>query len=53
MIIKTRQGSLKTLHAWIRANHPYEVPEFLALSVTHGDAAYLKWLQSSFSQGNH
>ena len=47
MIIKTGRSSLKTLHAWIRANHPYEVPEFLALSVAHGDAGYLKWLQAS------
>lgn len=47
MVIKTARSSLKTLHAWIRANHPYEVPEFLALSVTHGDSTYLKWLQSS------
>ncbi len=49
MIIKTHRGSLKTLHAWIRANHPYDTPEFLALSVTHGDTAYLKWLQSNLS----
>ena len=49
MIIKTVQGSLKTLHAWILTHHPYEVPEFLALSVTHGDSTYLKWLRSSLS----
>ena len=49
LVIKTHSGRLQPLHRWIRENHPYEVPEFLAFETSHGDARYLQWLLTSLS----
>ena len=47
LVIKTAAARLESLRRWIRANHPYELPEFLAVHVSYGDADYLKWIESS------
>ena len=47
LVIKTAASRLESLRRWVRANHPYELPEFLALPVAYGDASYLKWIESS------
>lgn len=44
LIIKTRQGRLEALMERVRALHPYEVPEIIALPVAAGSEAYLRWL---------
>jgi periplasmic divalent cation tolerance protein len=44
LLIKTRRGRFEALDAWIRKNHPYEVPELLALTVAAGSEKYLAWL---------
>lgn len=44
LVIKTRARMLELLEETIRANHPYEVPEILALPVRAGAASYLDWL---------
>lgn len=49
LVIKTASPRLEALRRWVRANHPYELPEFLALPVSDGDPAYLKWIQSNLS----
>ena len=49
LVIKTASSHLEPLRRWIRAHHPYELPEFLAVRVSEGDPAYLKWLQSNLS----
>lgn len=50
LVIKTASTHLEALRRWVRANHPYELPEFLALSASDGDAAYLKWIQNNLSR---
>ncbi len=52
LVIKTAASRLESLRRWIRANHPYELPEFLALPVAYGDASYLKWIESSLLKSN-
>lgn len=47
LVIKTAASRMESLRRWIRANHPYELPEFLALPVAYGDASYLKWIEAS------
>lgn len=47
LLIKTERSRLQRLHRWVRANHSYEVPEFLALPLDRGDPTYLEWLRSS------
>src|SRR4051794_35512505 len=42
--IKTCDDLYPAVEAAIRARHPYEVPEILALPVVHGSAPYLDWI---------
>jgi periplasmic divalent cation tolerance protein len=42
--IKTRAGLYPQLEAAIRAVHPYELPEIVAVPITHGLPAYLDWI---------
>ncbi|MDO8632217.1 MAG: divalent-cation tolerance protein CutA, partial [Phycisphaerales bacterium] len=44
LIAKTSTANLRALTAWVEKNHPYDVPEVLALKVEAGSSAYLKWL---------
>jgi periplasmic divalent cation tolerance protein len=44
LLLKTRSSSLRRLEAFILAEHPYETPEFLVLSVHSGSKKYLAWL---------
>lgn len=47
LIVKTRGGRLPELLAWVKKNHPYEVPEVIALTVTAGSKSYLDWVAAS------
>lgn len=49
LVIKSRAARFEELEAAIRAAHPYEVPEIVALPVTAGSAPYLSWLDASTS----
>jgi periplasmic divalent cation tolerance protein len=44
VLIKTRQELLPELQAAIRARHPYELPEIVAIPVVAGLAEYLSWV---------
>lgn len=44
--IKTRSALYDAVEAAIRARHPYELPEIVAVPVTHGHARYLDWIAS-------
>jgi periplasmic divalent cation tolerance protein len=46
LLIKTVQDRYAELELSIRANHPYELPEIIAVSTTHGLPAYLQWVES-------
>ena len=43
LLIKTRAGRFEQLAAWIQANHPYDVPEIVALPAERVSEAYLRW----------
>ena len=43
LVIKTQPGRFEALAAWIEANHPYEVPEIVALPAHDVSASYLAW----------
>lgn len=47
LLIKSRAGIFGALEAAIKARHPYEVPEIIALPVSDGHAPYLEWLAAS------
>ena len=43
MIMKTTRVAYAELQSWLQRNHPYDVPEVLALPVQAGSADYLDW----------
>ena len=47
LIIKTARTQLPALEQRLRQLHPYELPEFLVLSVSRGSEAYLRWVGES------
>ena len=44
MLIKTTTEAYAALEAAIRAGHPYELPEIIAVTVERGLPAYLDWV---------
>jgi len=46
MLIKTTAGRYPALEAAIRAGHPYELPEIIAVPIGRGLPAYLEWVVS-------
>jgi periplasmic divalent cation tolerance protein len=49
MLIKTTSESYAALEAAIRAGHPYELPEIIAVPVERGLSAYLEWVMTETS----
>jgi periplasmic divalent cation tolerance protein len=46
ILIKTTRARYAALEAAIRAGHPYELPEIVAVPVVAGLPAYLEWVDS-------
>lgn len=44
LLIKTTAGAYPALERLLRAEHPYDVPEVIAVPVTHGLPEYLTWV---------
>ncbi len=49
VIFKTTQKLLGALEKLVIANHPYDTPEFVALTLAGGNERYLQWLAESVS----
>lgn len=49
LLIKTTQAAYPRLEQLIRAAHPYELPEIIAVPVTAGLPAYLDWVSQETS----
>jgi periplasmic divalent cation tolerance protein len=47
LMIKTTFGALPALEERIKALHPYELPELVAIRSAGGSAAYLNWVRSA------
>ena len=44
LMMKTTAGRLEDLTDRLRALHPYELPEIVAVPIEHGLPAYLDWV---------
>lgn len=44
VLIKTRSALYPEVEAAILAQHPYELPEIVAVPITYGLASYLDWV---------
>jgi periplasmic divalent cation tolerance protein len=51
LLIKTAQDRYAELEASIRANHPYELPEIIAVPIVRGAPGYLQWIISETRAG--
>lgn len=49
LLIKTTRRLLPALEKAVLANHPYDTPEFVVLSLAAGNERYLAWLAASAS----
>lgn len=47
LLLKTRRANLRKLEALVLAEHPYDTPEFIVLSLQDGSKRYLDWLTAS------
>jgi periplasmic divalent cation tolerance protein len=45
LIVKTRAALLDELVTLVKENHPYCVPEIIALPIIGGNEDYLKWIE--------
>ena len=53
LTIKTTQRHYAALETAIRAAHPYELPEIIAVPVVAGLASYLHWIVAETSPDYH
>ena len=51
LMIKTTAPALAALTDRLRALHPYEVPELIAIPAIAGNEAYLQWVRSGVRTG--
>ncbi|CAI5465013.1 unnamed protein product [Closterium sp. Yama58-4] len=47
LIVKTQRALLPSIQEHLKGNHPYDVPELIALPIVGGSEAYLKWLHDN------
>lgn len=47
LLIKTTTATWPRVEQFIQQQHPYEVPEILAVDVGAGSPAYLEWLEDA------
>lgn len=45
LIIKTTTGRFDALKEFVEEQHPYELPEIIAVPVTAGLSAYVEWVK--------
>lgn len=44
LVLKTRTALLPVITQCVKENHPYDVPEVIALPILGGNSAYLEWV---------
>lgn len=49
VLVKTTTAAYEEMEALIRAHHPYELPEVIAVPLAAGSKAYLEWITKSTS----
>jgi periplasmic divalent cation tolerance protein len=45
LIVKTRAALLDELTALVKQNHPYTIPEIIAMPIVGGNEDYLQWIE--------
>ena len=47
IVFKTSQPKVRAFEQFVLANHPYDTPEFVALSIASGTKRYIEWISAS------
>ncbi len=47
LVVKTTIDRFEALEARVKALHPYEVPEVIAVTIDRGSEGYLNWIRES------
>ena len=50
LLIKTDEESLAALQQALLAQHPYELPELIAVPIGYGSEAYLDWINQQLDK---
>jgi periplasmic divalent cation tolerance protein len=50
LLIKTTAANYPLVEQIVRTQHPYDVPELIAIPITHGLPAYFDWLATETEQ---
>ena len=50
-VMKTREELYSDLEASLKAVHPYQVPEIIAVPLTKGSEGYLRWIEEETKKG--
>jgi periplasmic divalent cation tolerance protein len=53
LMIKTAQTRYAELETVIKAWHPYQLPEIIALPITEGSPQYLEWIVQETKRDGH
>jgi periplasmic divalent cation tolerance protein len=51
LIVKTTKGKFPALMAYVVENHPYELPEVIALPLVDAFPEYVEWVKEETSKG--
>jgi periplasmic divalent cation tolerance protein len=49
LIVKTRITLLDEIITLVKENHPYTIPEIIAMPIVGGNADYLQWIEKETS----
>ncbi|MEF8834357.1 MAG: divalent cation tolerance protein CutA, partial [Halofilum sp. (in: g-proteobacteria)] len=52
LLIKTSTSTYPALERHLQAEHPYELPEIVAVPLTRGLPAFLQWIEGSTTQSS-
>ena len=47
LVMKTLRERVPGLEKCVRANHPYQVPEFIVLEISQGSQPYFNWIEQN------
>ena len=49
LLVKSQESRYAAIEMAIKALHPYQLPEIIAVALERGSAEYLKWIDSCLS----
>ncbi|MDX9858133.1 MAG: divalent-cation tolerance protein CutA [candidate division Zixibacteria bacterium] len=50
LLVKTTQDRFPELMAWVKENHPYDVPEVISVPLAGGLPEYVAWVKDETSK---